>query len=151
MYDKFDSSLVGISYTNEKGRFVFNQLKTSIYFLKFTSFGYSPLYLNDINLNKNVVLPKITFYSSEAKTFDEIQIVEKVDEEAPISDEKVDDQQLDEVQKTSDVEPTVEETQDVEKDQEEAATDAIFPQKFLKLNKFFEDLKNGTDLFETVR
>ncbi|MGC6432584.1 MAG: TonB-dependent receptor domain-containing protein [Crocinitomicaceae bacterium] len=79
LYDKFDSSLVGISYTNEKGRFVFNQLKTSIYFLKFTSFGYSPLYLNDINLNKNVVLPKITFYSSEAMTFDEIQIVERRD------------------------------------------------------------------------
>ena len=38
----------------------------------------------------------------------------------------------------------------VEKDQEEEASDAIFPQKFLKLNRFFEDLKKGTDLFETV-
>ena len=36
------------------------------------------------------------------------------------------------------------------KDEEETAVDGIFPVKFKKLNRFFDDLKRGIDLFETV-
>ncbi len=74
-----DSSIVGRSYTDEKGRFTFDNVENSIYFLKLTTFGYSPLYLNDIRVNKNVVIAKITLYSSDAKTFDEVQIIERRD------------------------------------------------------------------------